>query len=144
MEVTALSASLGFRSEQIDWYRDVKAGLYNPFLIDSLPGRDDRLRYSTAIRFFPPKLYIFQQLKQLKSLDDERTKCLYSSTAQISFPEMQKSFPSVLGKYLFFRLLCERIVSLCKEICTTKNTSLGKTSKQLYGFLLKKNSFESK
>ena len=96
MQVTTLSTQLGLGSELVDWYRDATSVPFGHLLIELSPRTDDRLRYCTNTGSFPSKFYIPDRLKQLKILDDEHTKSLYSPCVPIMFPQMQKS--SVLAK----------------------------------------------
>ena len=98
MQVSTLSAQLGLGSELVDWYRDAASIPYGHVLIDLTPHTDNRLRYSTNTGSTSSKFYIPEQLKQSRTLDDEHTKSLYSPSVLIIFPQMQKSFPSVLPK----------------------------------------------
>ena len=65
-------------------------------LIDLSPRTDDRLRYCTNTGSIPSKIYVPDRLKQSKFWDDGHTKSLYSPSVPVIFPQMQKSFPSVL------------------------------------------------
>ena len=98
MQVTTLSTQLGLGSELVDWYRDAKSVPFGHLLIDLSPRTDDRLRYCTNTGSIPSKFYIPERLNQSKILDDEHTKSLYSPSVPIIFPQMQRSFPSVLPK----------------------------------------------
>ena len=97
-QVTLLSTQLGLGSELVDWYRDAKSVPFGQLLIDLSPRTDDRLRYCTNSGSVPSKFFIPERLKHLRTLDDEHTKSLYSPSVPINFPQMQKSFPSVLPK----------------------------------------------
>ena len=98
MQVTTLSVHLGLGSEPVDWFRDPTSVPYGHLLIDLSPRTDDRLCWCTNTRSIPSILYFPQRLKHLKSLDDEHTKFVYSPSAPVVFPQMQKSFPSVMAK----------------------------------------------
>ena len=98
MQVTTLSAQLGLGSELVDWYREATSVPFGHLLIDLSPRTDDRLRYCTNSGSIASKFYIPDRLKQSKILDDEHTKSLYSPSVPIIFPQMQKSFPSVLHR----------------------------------------------
>ena len=101
MQVTTLSTQLGRGSELVEWYRDATSVPFGHLLIDLSPRTDDRLRYCTNTGSIPSKFYIPDRLKQSKFLDDEHTKSLYSPSVPIIFPQMQKSFPSVLPKTVY-------------------------------------------
>ena len=112
MQVTTLSTQLCLGSELVDWYRDAMSVPFGRLLIDLSPRTDDRLRYCTNTGSIPWKFYIPERLKQSKILDDEHKKSLYSPSVPTIFPQMQKSFPSILPKR--FRFLCECIINLLK------------------------------
>ena len=101
MQVTTLSTQLSLGSELVDWYRDATSVPFGHLLIDFSPRTDDRLLYCTYTGFIPSKFYIPDRLKQTKNLDDEHRKTLYSPSVPFIFPQMQKSFPSVLPKGLY-------------------------------------------
>ena len=98
MQVTTLSTQLEPGSELVDWYRDATSVPFGHPLIDLSPRIDDRLRYCTNTGSIPSNFYIPDRLRQSKVLDDEHTKSLYSPSVPIVFPQIQKSFPSVLPK----------------------------------------------
>ena len=101
LQVTTFSTQLGLGSETVDWYRDATSVPFGHLLIDFLPRADDRLRSCTNTGSNPSKFYIPDQLKQSKNLDDEHTKFFYSPSVTIVFPQMQKSFPSVLPRRVY-------------------------------------------
>ena len=101
MQVTTLSTQLGLGSELVDWYQNATFGPFGHLLIALSPRTDDRLRYCTNTGSIPSKFYIPDRLKQSKVMDDEHTKSLYSPSVPIIFPQMRKSFPSVLFKRVF-------------------------------------------
>ena len=98
MQVTTLSTQLGLGSHLVDWYRDATSVPFGQLLIGLSPRADDRLRYCTNTGSIPSKFYSPERLKQSKILDDEHIKSLYSPSVPIIFPQMQRSFPSVLPK----------------------------------------------
>ena len=110
-QVTTLGAQFDLGSELVDWYRDATSVPFGHLLIDFSPRTDDRLRYCTISGSVPPKVFIPEGLKHLRTWDDERTKSPYSTSVPIAFPQMQKSLSSVLPKE-FIRFLCECIVNL--------------------------------
>ena len=101
MQVTTLSTQLGLGSELADWYRDSTSVPFGHLLIDFSPRTDDRLRYCTNTGSIASKFFIPDRLKQSKVLDDEHTKSLYSPSVPIIFPQMQKSFASVLPRRVY-------------------------------------------
>ena len=101
MQLTTLGAKLGLGSELVDWYREATPNPFGQLLIDLSPRTDDRLRYCTNSGSVPSKSYIPKGLKQLRSLDDEHTKFLYSPNAPIAFPQLQKPLSPVLPKRVY-------------------------------------------
>ena len=92
MQVTTLGAQLGIGSELVDWYRDATSVPFVHLLIDLCPRTDDGLRYCTNSGSVPSNIYIPENLKHLRTLDDEHTKFLYSPSVPTAFPQMQKPF----------------------------------------------------
>ena len=101
MQVSTLSVQLGLGSEQFDWYRYATSVPFGLLLIDLSPRTYDRLRYCTNTGSNPPKFSILDRMKLSRNLDDEHTKSLYCSSVPIIFPQMPKSFLSVLNKRLY-------------------------------------------
>ena len=130
MQVTTLSTQLGLGSELVDWYRDATSVHFGHLLIGLSPCTDDRLRYCTNTGSIPSKFYIPDRLKQSKVLDDEHTKFLYSPSAPIIFPQMQKSFPSVLPKRVYPVSLRKHNTSAQRKPSKHKTTSSGNVSKR--------------
>ena len=129
MQVTTLSTQLCLGSELVDWYWDATSVPFGHLLIDLLPRTGDRLRYCTNTGSIPSKFYIPDRLKQSKFLDDEHTKSLYSPSVPIIFPQMQKSFPSVLPKRVCPVSLQMHKKSAQRKPAKRKKTSRGKISK---------------
>ena len=129
MQVTTLSTQLGLSSELNDWYRDATSLPFGHLLIDLSPRTDDRLRYCTNNGSIPSKFYIPERLKQSKVLDDEHIKSLYSTSVPIVFPQMQRSFPSVLPKRVYPVSLRMHNKSAQRRPAKHKKTSRGKISK---------------
>ena len=130
LKVTNLRTQLGLGSELVGWYRDATSVSYGHLLIDLSPRTDDRLRYCTNTGSIPSKIYIPDRLKQSKNLDDERTKSFYSLSVPIFFPQMQKSFPSVLPKRVYPVSLRMHNKSAQRKPAKHKKTSGGKISKR--------------
>ena len=101
MQVSTLSAQLGFGLELVDWYRDATSVPYDHLLIDWSPRTIGRLRYCTNTAPIPSNFYNSARRKHSKILNDEQTKVLYSQSVLVIFPQMQKSFPSVLPKRVY-------------------------------------------
>ena len=132
MQVTTLGTQLGLGSELVagNWYRDVMSVPLGRLLIDLSPLTDDRLRYCTNTGSIPSKYYIPDRLKQSKVYDDEHTKSLHSTSVPIIFPQMQKSFPSVLSERVYPASLRMHNKSAQGKTAEHKKTSRGKISKQ--------------
>ena len=130
MQVTTLSTQLGLGSELIDWYRDAISVPFGRLLIDFSPRTNDRLRFCTNTGSIHSMFYIPDRLKQSKILDDEHTNSLYSPSVSIIFPQMQKSFPSVLPKRVYPVSLRMHNKSAQKKAPKHKKTSRGKISKR--------------
>ena len=137
MQVTTLSTQLGLGSELVDWYRDATSVPFGHLLIDLSPRTDDRLRYCTNTGSIPSNFYVPDRLKQSKILDDEHTESLYSPSVPIIFPQMQKSFPSVLPKRVYLVSLRMHNKSAQRKPAKHKKTSRGKISKRGSTFVSK-------
>ena len=144
MQVSTLSAQRGLGSELVDWYRDATSVPYGHLLIDLLPRTDDRLRFCTNTVSIPSKFNILDQLKQSKTLNNEHTKSLYSPGVPIIFPQMQKSFPSVLPKRVHPVSLRMHNKSAQKKPAKHKKKSLGKISKRCSTIVSKTHNLEAK
>ena len=142
MQVTTFSTQLGLGSKLVDWYQNATSVPFGRFLIDLSPRTDDRLRYCTNTGSIPSKLYIPDRLKQSKVLDDEHTKSLYSPSVPIIFPNLQKSFPSVLPKRVYPVSLRMQNKSAQRKPAKQKKTSRGKISKQSSTIVSKTYNFE--
>ena len=130
MQVTTLSIQLGLGSELFNWCRDATSVPFGHSLIDLSPRTDDRLRYCTNAKSVPSKFYIPERLKQSKILDDEHTQSLYSPSVPIIFPQMQKSFPSVLPKRIYPVYLRMHNKSAQRKPAKHRKTSRGKISRR--------------
>ena len=144
MQATTLSTQLGLGSELVDWYRDATSVPFGHLLIDLSPRTDDRLCYCTNTESIPSKFYISERLKQSKVLDDEHTKLLYSPSVPINFPQMQKSFPSVLPKRVYPVSLRMHNNSAQRKPGKHKKTSHGKIPKRGLTIVSKTYNLESK
>ena len=101
MQVSMLTAELGLGSEIIDGYRDATSVPYGHLLFDLLPRADNRLRCFANIGTILSNFFIPDLIKQSKVLSNGQTKIFYSLSVPITFPQMQKSFPSVLSKRVY-------------------------------------------
>ena len=144
MQVTTLSTQLGLGSELVDWYRDATPVPFGRMLIDLSPRTDDRLRYCTNSGSVPSKIYNAERLKHLRTLDDEHTKSLYSPSVPIAFPQMQKSFSSVLPKRAHPVSMRMHSKSTQRKLANHKKTSHGKVSRRSVATIAKKNNLEAK
>ena len=143
MQVTTLGAQWGLGSELVDWYRDATSVPFGHLLIDLSPRTDDRLRYCTSSGSVPSKFYIPECLKQLRTLDDEPTKSLYSPSVPIAFPQLQKS-SSVLAKRVYRFSMRMHSKSTQGKLASHKKTSRGKISKRNLVTIAIKNNLEAK
>ena len=130
MQVSTLGAQLGLGSELVYWYRDATSVLSGHLLIDLSPRTDDRLRYCTKSDSVPSKFYIRERLKQLRILDDEHTKSLYSPSIPIAFPQIQRTLSSVLPKRVYPVSMRMHSKSTQRKFANHKKTSRGKVSKR--------------
>ena len=130
MQVTTFSTELGLGSELVDWYREATSVPFGHLLIDLSPCTDDELRYCTNTGSIPSNFYIPDRLKQSKKLDGEHTKSLYSPSVPFIFPQMQKSFPSVLPKKPFPVSLPLHHESAQRKSAKHKKKSRGNFSKR--------------
>ena len=130
MQVTTLSTQLGLGSNLVDWYRDATSVPFGHLFIDLSPRTDDPLRYCANTGSIPSKCYILERLKQSKNLDDGHTKSLYSPSVPIIFPQMQRSFPSVLPKRVYPVSLRMHNKHARRKPAKHKEISRGKISKR--------------
>ena len=130
MQVTTVSTQLGPGSELVDWYRDATSDPFGHLLIDLSPRTEDRLRCCTNTGSIPSNFYIPDRLKQSNILDDEHIKSLYSPSVPVIFPQMQKSFPSVLPKRVYPVSLRMHNKSAQRKPAKHKKTSCGTISKR--------------
>ncbi len=130
MQITTFSTQLCIGSELVDWYRDATSVPFGHLLIDLSRRTDDRLRYCTNTGSNPSKIYIPDRQNQSKILDDEHTKSLYSPGVPIIFPQMRKSFPSILPKRVYPVSLRMHNKSAQRKPAKHKKTSRGKISKR--------------
>ena len=144
MQVSRLSAQLALRSELGDWYGDATSVPYGPFWIELSPQTDDRLRHCTNTGSIPLKFYIPDRLKQSKYLNDERTKSCVFPSVLIIYPQMQKSFPSVLPKRVHQFAVPMYSKTSQRKRARHQRTSRYKNSKQSLIVLSKNNHLEAK
>ena len=113
MQVTTLGTQMGLSSEQVEWYRDATSVHFGHFLIDLSPRTDDRLRFCTNSDSVPPKFYIPERLKHLRTLalntQNFSTLQVFQSLSRKCSSHFLQSCPKE-----FVRFLCECIVNLLK------------------------------
>ena len=136
MRVTTLNTQLGFGSELVDWYRDATSVRIGHLLIALSPRTDDRLRYCTNTGSIPSKFHILDRLKSSNILSDEHTKYLYSLSVPISFPQMQRSFPSVLRKRVYPVSLLMHYKSAHRETYKAKKDNTWQNFKAKFHYCL--------
>ena len=144
MQVTTLSPQLGLGSELVDWYRDATSVPFGHLLIELSPRTDDRLRYCTNSGSVPSKFFIPERLKDLRTLDDQHTKTLYSPSVPMAFPQMQKPLSSVLFKRIYPVSMRMHNKSTQRKLASHKKTSRGKVSRRNLATIAKKNNLETK
>ena len=106
-QVATLTVQLGLGSALVHWYRDATSVPFGHLLIDLSPRTDDRLRYCTNRGNVPSKIYLPDNLKHLKHLDDEHIKSLYSPSISTIFPRMQISV---------YQNLCKRFYPISQRV----------------------------
>ena len=130
MHISTLSAQLGLGSELVHWYRDAASVPYGYLLVDLSSRTDDRLPYCTNTRSIPSNFHIPDWLKLSNFLDDQHKKLLYCPSVPIIFPQMQKSFPSVLPKRIYPVSLRMHNKSVQRKTAKHKKPSPGIFSKR--------------
>ena len=143
-QITTLSTQLGLGSELVDWCRDATSVPFGHLLIDLSARTDDRLRYCTNTGSIPSKFYVPDRLKKSNFLYDEHTKILSSASVPINFPQMQRSFPSVLRKIVHPVSLRMHNKSAQRKAADHKKTSRGKISKRRATVVSKTYNLEAK
>ena len=144
MQVTTLSAQLGLASQLVNWYPDATSVPYGHLLIDLSKRTDSQLRYCTKTWSIPSKFHVLERLKQLKSLDNEHSRFLYSQSVPTIFPQLQKSFPSVLSKRVYPVFLRMHNKSAQRIPAKYKKASRGKLSKRSLTSSSKTNTLEAR
>ena len=144
MQVTTFSTQLGLGSQLVNWYRGATSVPFGHFLIHLSPRTDNRLCFCTNTGSIPSKFNIPDRLKQSKILDDEHTKSLRSPSVPIIFPQMQKSFPSVLPKKVYLVSLRLHTKFAQEKPTKHKKTWRGKIWKQGLTFVAKTYNLEAK
>ena len=97
-QVATLNVLLGLGTAFVDWCGDATSVPFGHLLVDLSPRTDGRLHYCTNSGNIPSNFYVPDNLKHLKSLDDEHTKTLYSPSIPTLFPRMQNSVSKNLSK----------------------------------------------
>ena len=91
------------------------------------------------INFFCP-----ERLKNIKSLDDEHTRSLYFPSVSIIFPQVRKSFPSVLSKRVHPVSLREPNKSAQRKDAKQERTSSGNVSERSSAIVSELNNLQAK
>ena len=144
IQVSTFSTQLELWSEVADWYRHATSVPYGHFMSDLSPLTDDRIYSCKNTGCIPSNFFIPDQLKQSKFLDDERTTILYSPSVPITFPQMQKPFPSVLSNRVYRVPLGMFSWSSPKKPAEHKKTSRNRISKWILIAKSKKNHLEAR
>ena len=144
LQVSTLSTQMRLGSELFDWTRDAISVPYGRSLIDLSPRTEDRLRYCTNTGFILSKLFNPDWLKQSNNLDNEHTNTLYSPSAPILLPQMQKSFPSVFPKKVYRVSLRMHNKYAQRKPAKHKKTSRGKVSQRSSTIVSKTYNLEQK
>ena len=144
MKVRALSVQSGLRLELVDWYRDATSVPYGHLLIGWSPRTDDRIRFFTNTGANPSKFYVPDWLRQSNFLDNEHTRSLYSPTVPIIFPQMEKSFRSVLPERAYQVSLRMHSIFWQRKPPEHKKISRDTISKRSSIFLSKQNHWEAR
>ena len=130
MQLTTLSTQLGRGSKLVDWYRNATSVPFDHLLIDLSPRTEGRVRYCTNTGSILSRFYIPDQLKPSKFLDDEHTQSLHSPSVPVIFPQMQKSFTSILPKRVYPVSLRMHNKSAQRKPAKHKKTTRDKLSKR--------------
>ena len=115
-QVATFSVQLRLGSALVDCYRDATSVPLGHLLVALSPRTDDRLRYCANSGNNPSKLYVPDNLKHLKYLDDEHTKSLHSPSNPTLFPRMQNSVSQKLVQKNLSNFSAIASSSCCKEI----------------------------
>ena len=144
MPVTNLGAQLGLGSELVDWYQDETSVPFGLLLIDSSPRTDDRLRYCTNSGSVPAEFFIPERLKQLRTLDDEHTKSLFSPSVLVAFPQMQKSLLSLLPKIVHLFSMRTHSKSTQRKLASHKKHHVVKFQDEVWLLWLKRTTWKQR
>ena len=144
MQVSTLSAQLGLGSKLVDCYRDATPVPHGQLLIDLSSRTDDRFRYCIKNRTHSINVSYPGPTEQSIFSNDEYTKSLHTASTPIIFPQMEKSFPSVLFKRVYQVLLRMHSKSSQRKPARHKKTSRDKTSKPSSVAFSKTNHFEAR
>ena len=142
-QVATLSVQLGLESALVDWYRNATSAPFGHLLIRLSPRTGDRLRYCTNSGNMPSKFYVPDNLKHLKQLNDEHTKCLYSPCIPTIFSRMQISVSKNLSRRIYpisQRVHCQ---PAARKLVRSKKKSCAKVQWQYQRTILKKNNLEA-
>ena len=142
-QVATLNVQLERGSALVDWYGDATSVPFGHLLIDLSPRTDDRLRYCTKSGNVPSKFYVPDNLKQLKYLDDEHTKSLYSRSIPSFSPCMRNSVSKNLSKKSY--PISQRVhrQPAAKKFVRTKKKTRPKVQRRNSRTVFKKNNLEA-
>ena len=141
--VATLSVQLGLGPSLVDWYRDATSVPIGHLLIDLSPRTHDRLRYCTNSGNNPSKVYVPDNLKHLKYLDDGYTKSLYSPSIPALFPRMQNSVSKNWSKRIY--PISQRVhhQPAARKLVISKKKTRPKVERRNSRTVFKKNQFRS-
>ena len=142
-QVATLNVQLGIGSALFDWYRDATSVPFGHLLIDLSPRTDGRLRYCTNSGNILSEIYVPDNLKQLKYLDDEHAKSLYSPSTPALFPRMQNSVSKNLSKRIY--PISQRVhrPPAARKLVRSKKKTRPKVHRQKSRTVFKKNNLEA-
>ena len=142
-QVATLNVLLGLGTAFVDWCGDATSVPFGHLLVDLSPRTDGRLHYCTNSGNIPSNFYVPDNLKHLKSLDDEHTKTLYSPSIPTLFPRMQNSVSKNLSKKIM-RFLSQCTLNLLQgNLSKLKKKSLPKVQRRNSRTEFKKNHLEA-
>lgn len=91
-QISRLGQQLGLSKEEfIKWYSDATSKLYGHLLIDLTPNVPDELRFATECGTFPTKFYLPSSRARTTSINDKKTKHIYTQALPEFFSKMSES-----------------------------------------------------
>ena len=143
-QVATLSVHLRLGSALVDWYRDATSVPFGHLLIDLSPRTGNLLRYCANSGNIPSKLFVPDNLKHLKFLDDEHTKSLYPPSIPAHFPRMQISVSKNFSKRIYpisQRVHCQ---SASRKLVRSERKSRPKVQIRISRTVFKKTTLEKR